>query len=145
MTKKETNYVNSSIYDTCFIENDEYCLIDEEQFNKINSLYKFNKRGKCYIDRKRNKSVATETKSLLNEDKKLYNFNYNWLKKELLCTGSHTLLDIVKNDPQFASIEEAYLKKKKKEKYYLPLNDFTALNFDPNQGEEENEEYQEQF
>lgn len=140
MTKKETNYVISSIYDTCFIENDEYCIIDEEQFNKINSLYKFRKKDKHYIDYKRNKIVATEKKSLLDEDKKIYNFSYNWLKKELLCTGSHTLLDIVKNDPQFVSIEEAYLNKKKKEKYYLPLNDFTALNFDPNQGEDDDTE-----
>ena len=140
MTKKETNYVNSSIYDTCFIENDEYCIIDEEQFNKINSLYKFNKRGNHYIDYKRNKSVATEMKSLLDPNKKIYNFSYNWLKKELLCTNSQTLLDIVKNDPQFASIEEAYVNKKKREKRYLPLNDFTALNFEPNQEEDDDTE-----
>ena len=138
MTKK-SKYVTSQVYDTCFIENDEYCIIDEEQFNKINSLYKFNKRGNHYIDYKRNKLVATEMKSLLDTNKKIYNFSYNWLKKELLCTGSHTLLDIVKNDPQFAPIEEAYVNKKKKEKRYLPLNDFTALNFEPN-GEKDDTE-----
>lgn len=137
---KMSKYVTSQVYDTCFIENDEYCIIDEEQFNKINSLYKFNKRGKHYIDYKRNKNVATEMKSLLTDDKKIYNFSYNWLKKELLCTGSHTLLDVVKNDPQFAPIEEAYINKKKREKKYLPLNDFTALNFDPNQGEDDDTE-----
>jgi hypothetical protein len=140
MTKKEINYVNNNVYNTNFYDNDEYCIIDEEQFNKINSLYKFSKRGKYYIDYKRNKTVATVMKSLLDTNKRIYNFNYNWLKKELLCTGSHTLLDIVKNDPQFASIEKAYEDKKKKEKYYLPLNDFTALNFDPNQGEDDDTE-----
>ena len=140
---KMSKYVVSQVYDTCFIENDEWCLIDEEAFNKINSLYKFMRRNNVYTDLKRNKIVATSQKSILDDNKKIYNFSYNWLKKELLCTNSQTLLDIVKNDPQFTSIEEAYINKKKREKKYLPLNDFTALNFDPNQGDEEDEEYQE--
>lgn len=142
---KTSKYVTNQFNNACFIENDEWCLIDEETFNKINSLYKFIKRGNVYIDLKRNKTIATSQKSILDNNKKIYNFNYNWLKKELLCTGSHTLLDIVKNDPQFAEIEEAYINKKKKEKHYLPLNDFTALNFEPKGDEEEDEEYQEQF
>ena len=125
------------------VENDSQIVLTEEQFEKIYKLYRFIRKNNYYYDTKRGKLVAKRYKSLLDPNISKYNFNYNWIKKEVLCTESKTLLNIVQNDPMLFSIYESYLEKKKKEKHYLPLNDFSALNFA--NGDEEDDEFSEEY
>ena len=139
-----TRTTNKDMFDKIqqvVVENDESIVLDAEQFDEIYKLYKFMKKSNYYYDRKRGRMVARMFKSLLDPNISKYYFSYNWLKKEVLCTESKTLLNIVKNDPTLFSIYESYLEKKKREKHYLSLNDFSALNF-ANE-DEENEDVME--
>lgn len=137
ITSEEINAMINNV----IIENEEYVILDEEQFNKINNLYKFRKISNTYFDKKRQRTIATRFKSLFEDNTYKYRFSFNWLKKELLSTGSKTLLEIVSLDPNLQEIKEIYTKKLKKDKHYLPLNDFRALNFiDEDKNDEEFEE-----
>jgi len=100
------------------ITSDVIVNISDEEFNKINNLYHFIKKGNQYFDRKRNKVVNTIQKSMFN-DGILNNFSKNWLKTELFCTKSQTLLNIVKNNPLLFDIYKSYCDKIKNEKYSL--------------------------
>lgn len=92
--------------------------ISDEEFNKINNLYNFIKKGNQFFDKKRNKVVNTRQKSMFNEGY-INNFSKNWLKTELFCTKSETLLNIVKNNPLLFDIYKSYCDKLKNEKYSL--------------------------
>ncbi len=89
------------------IENEFYELLTEEEFNKINNLYKFMKIRNNFYDRKRNKVVCSLIKGYLSNENS-YKFSLNWLKKELFCTNSKTLLDVVKNNPKLLKIKAEY-------------------------------------
>lgn len=98
------------------IESDNYINISDEDLKELDNLYHFIKKDNHYFDRKRNKIVCTSQKSLLY-DGIINNFSKNWLKKELFCTKSHTILKIVKNNPLLFDIYKAFCDKITSEKY----------------------------
>lgn len=98
------------------IENDNYVNISEEDLQELDNLYHFIKKGNQYFDRKRNKVVNTRQNSILY-DGIMNNFSKNWLKKELFCTKSQTILKIVKNNPLLFDIYKSYCDKLASEKY----------------------------
>lgn len=118
------NVISPYINDKIVVSIDKYGLLSEDEFNSINNLYHFKKNKDVYYDYKRNKTVATKIKSIL-EDKFMYNFNLSWLKTEIYSTNSTTLLDIVKNNSLLHNIYEGYLAKKKTEKHYEALDAMT--------------------
>lgn len=111
---------NNDIYQQpqVIVTSDTIVNISDEEFNKINNLYHFVKKGNSYYDKKRNKTVNTRHKSMFN-DGFVNNFSKNWLKTELFSTKSQTLLNIVKNNPLLFDIYKSYCDKIKNEKYSL--------------------------
>lgn len=114
----KSRYNNLYEQSQIIITSDVIVNISDEEFNKINDLYHFIKRGDSYYDKKRNKIVNNVQKSMFN-DGFLNNFSKNWLKTELFATKSQTLLNIVKNNPLLFDIYNSYLDKIKNEKYSL--------------------------
>lgn len=108
------NYVTKTIYGvetkipTRF---DSSFLINEDDFEYLNKLYKFipNKEGKCWIDRKHNKTVAYLDKNLFTHEYEI-RFNKNWLAHESIITKASKLLDILRSYPENKVLYQETLK-----------------------------------
>jgi len=108
------NYVTKTIYGietkipTRF---DSSFAINEDDFAYLINLYKFipNKEGKCWIDKKHNKTVAYLDKNLFTHEYDI-RFNKNWLAHESIITKSPKLLDILRSYPENSILYEETMK-----------------------------------
>lgn len=110
-TWKEDEKIIHEVYNI-----DNKFIINLQDFEHLYNLYKFIYKKDLFIDRKRNKAVATIKKDLLRPNNYIINFNQDWLLREACDTNSETVIKIMKSYPELTALYQKY------KKYYEESN-----------------------
>ena len=124
---------------------DNSFIINDKDFEYLINLYRFipNREGKCWIDKKHNKTVAFLDKNLFSNEYEIH-FNKSWLAHECIITKASKLLEILQNYPENkAAIRqtlEILHKIAEKDAKYLAKGDYVKKPFEYFDDNEENTE-----